>query len=113
VDMFVLSTEPNPVVAARCRKLALPYLHGVGRKGEALGHILKERRADPARTIYVGNDVNDLPCFPLVGCALVVADAHPAALAEADLVLAHKGGDGAVREVCDRILAQRTARGDG
>ncbi len=112
VDMFVLSTEPNPVVAARCRKLKLPYLHGVGRKGEALAGILAERGADPSRTIYVGNDVNDLPCFPLVGCALVVTDAHPAALAQADLVLARRGGDGAVREVCDRILAGRASAGE-
>ena len=35
---------------------------------------------DPARVIYMGNDINDLPCFPLVGCAVVVADAQPAAL---------------------------------
>ena len=55
--------------------------------------------------IYVGNDVNDLPCFPEVGCALVVADAHPAALRQADIILQHKGGKGAVREVCDLLLA--------
>jgi N-acylneuraminate cytidylyltransferase len=54
--------------------------------------------------VYLANDVNDLPCFPLVGCSVVVADAHPDVLPHADLVLEHKGGRGAVRELCDRIL---------
>lgn len=107
VDMFVLSTEPNPVVAARCRKLGLDYMHGVGKKGEALPKILKERGVDPANTIYLGNDVNDLPCFPLVGCAVVVADAHPDVIGEADIVLSKPGGHGAVRELADRVLGQQ------
>lgn len=110
VDMFVLSTEPNPVVAARCRKLKLAYEHGVGRKGEALPKILAERGVDPANVVYLGNDVNDLPCFPLVGCAVVVADAHPAAAAEADVVLEKSGGHGAVRELADMILSRRGLR---
>ena len=110
VDMFVLSTEPNPVVAARCRKLKLGYEHGVGRKGEALPNILAARGVDPANVVYLGNDVNDLPCFPLVGCAVVVSDAHPAAAAKADLVLSKPGGQGAVRELADLILARRGFR---
>ena len=110
VDMFVLSTEPNPVVAARCRKLKLDYMHGVGKKGEALPKILAERGVDPENVIYLGNDVNDLPCFPLVGCAVVVADAHPQAAAEADIVLTRAGGNGAVRELADRILTGRPTR---
>ena len=107
VDMFVLSTEPNPVVAARCKKLGLAYMHGVGKKGEALPQILAARGVDPANVVYLGNDVNDLPCFPLVGCAVVVADAHPDAAAEADIVLTNRGGHGAVRELSDLVLSQR------
>ncbi|MEJ2757259.1 MAG: HAD hydrolase family protein, partial [Anaerolineales bacterium] len=56
------------------------------------------------QVIFVGNDINDLPCFPLVGCAVAVADAHPATLENADLVLNTAGGYGAVRELCDLIL---------
>lgn len=104
IPMLVLSTEPNPVVATRCRKLELPVLQGLSDKAAALRTLLDERKLDPARVVYLGNDVNDLPCFPLVGCAVVVADAHPDVLAQADLVLAHTGGQGAVRELCDRIL---------
>jgi 3-deoxy-D-manno-octulosonate 8-phosphate phosphatase KdsC-like HAD superfamily phosphatase len=48
-----------------------------------------------------------LPCFPEVGCAFAVADAHPVAIRQADIVLRHNGGQGAVREVCDLLLQSR------
>ena len=104
IPMVVLSTEPNPVVAARCQKLQLPVIQGLADKSVALRKLLEDRQLDPSHVIYLGNDVNDLPCFPLAGCAVVVADAHPSALAQADLVLTHNGGHGAVRELCDMII---------
>jgi N-acylneuraminate cytidylyltransferase len=106
IGVIVLSTETNPVVAARCRKLNIPVIQGIGEKGEALKILLDEKGVDPKQVIYVGNDVNDLPCFPLVGCALVVANAHAEARAKADLILKQQGGEGAVRELCDLLIAR-------
>jgi 3-deoxy-D-manno-octulosonate 8-phosphate phosphatase KdsC-like HAD superfamily phosphatase len=60
--------------------------------------------------IYVGNDINDVPCFPLVACAFVVADAQPAALRQADIVLSRRGGYGAVRELCDLLIQRQSIR---
>ena len=104
IPAVVLSTEPNPVVAARCKKLQLPVQQDLKDKANALRKLLAERQVNPAQVVYLGNDINDLPCFPLVGCAVVVADAHPTARAAADLVLEHNGGHGAVRELIDMIL---------
>ena len=104
IPAAVLSTERNKVVAARCKKLHLPVQQDLQDKAAALRKLLAEQQIDPAQVIYLGNDVNDLPCFPLVGCAVVVADAHPAVIAAADLVLEHTGGHGAVRELVDIIL---------
>jgi YrbI family 3-deoxy-D-manno-octulosonate 8-phosphate phosphatase len=102
----VLSTETNPVVRARCSKLDLPYVQAVDKKGERLPSLLAEFGVDPAHVIYLGNDVNDIPCFGQVACAVVVADAHPEALQQADLVLSRPGGFGAVRELCDLLIRQ-------
>jgi N-acylneuraminate cytidylyltransferase len=110
VQAVVLSTETNPVVAARCRKLNLPVIQGVADKAAVLKQYLSEQRIDPNRVVYVGNDINDLPCFPLVGCAVVVADAQPEAARQADLVLLQRGGYGAVREICDLIFQQKERR---
>jgi N-acylneuraminate cytidylyltransferase len=104
IPMVVLSTEPNPVVAARCHKLELSVFQSLADKAAVLRTLLEERKLDPAHVVYMGNDVNDLPCFSLVGCAVVVADAHPEVIPQADLVLTMPGGHGAVRELCDRIL---------
>lgn len=100
----VISTEVNPVVSARCRKIGIPVIQGVEDKATVLKNYLAENSIDPQTVIYVGNDSNDLPCFPLVACALAVADAQTDALRAADLVLSRTGGHGAVREVCDLIL---------
>ena len=104
IEMMVISTETNPVVAARCAKLNLPMIQGVEDKATVLRSLLNEREIDPAQVVYVGNDINDIPCFPIVGCAVVVADAHPEARVMADLALTMNGGHGAVREICDLIL---------
>lgn len=106
IDMLVLSREVNPVVAARCKKMKLPFLQGVMDKATVLKELLSERQINPAHVVYVGNDINDVPCFPLVGCAVVVADAMPEARRQADFQLSRPGGHGAVRELCDLILSR-------
>jgi len=100
----IISRETNKVVAARAQKIGLPYFHGVGDKPSILKAYLEKEEISPQETIYVGNDVNDLPCFPLVAWAVAVADAHPQVLKKADHVLSRSGGHGAVREICDIIL---------
>ena len=107
LPIWVLSTEVNPVVRARADKLGIPVRQGLKDKGQALQQLMQEQGYDPAQVVYVGNDVNDLPCLRLVGCPVAVADAHPAVLAQAALVLAHPGGDGAIREICDLIIDRR------
>lgn len=104
VPIVVLSTEMNPVVNARCRKLHLECKHGLDDKQAALVALAREKNVNLQGVVYVGNDVNDLGCMEAAGFAVAVADAHPEALAKADWVLAHGGGAGAVREVCDLLL---------
>jgi YrbI family 3-deoxy-D-manno-octulosonate 8-phosphate phosphatase len=105
IPLLILSTETNPVVAARGRKLGVDVLHGVDDKAAALRDWCAVNRLDPGRVAYVGNDVNDLPALDLVGWPVAVADAHPEVAAAARVVLTRPGGHGAVREVCERILA--------
>ncbi|MCJ7511498.1 MAG: acylneuraminate cytidylyltransferase [Anaerolineales bacterium] len=110
IPAIVLSSETNPVVAARCRKLGIEAIQGVGDKGQALLEILRSQGVPAHSTVYVGNDLNDLPCFPLVGWAVAVADARPPVRLAADYVLRNPGGHGAVRELCDLVLEQTHKR---
>lgn len=104
IDVMVLSTEINPVVSARCKKMQVPVIQGVGDKYKVLKDYLLSKNILPDHVVFVGNDINDLPCFPLVACGVAVNDAQPALIKEADLVLRKPGGFGAVREICEIIL---------
>ncbi|WP_327719012.1 acylneuraminate cytidylyltransferase [Streptomyces sp. NBC_00490] len=104
LNMLILSTEQNPVVAARARKLRLPVLHGIDRKDLALKQWCEEQGIAPERVLYVGNDVNDLPCFALVGWPVAVASAHDVVRGAARAVTTVPGGDGAIREIASWIL---------
>jgi YrbI family 3-deoxy-D-manno-octulosonate 8-phosphate phosphatase len=104
-EIRVLSTEENPVVSARCRKLGIPCSQGIGRKGEAMDTLIAERQLSRDQVAFVGNDVNDLPAFARCGLRIAVADAHPLVAAEANWTTQAIGGHGAVREVCDAFLS--------
>ncbi|UGY93273.1 acylneuraminate cytidylyltransferase [Streptomyces gobiensis] len=104
LKLLILSTEQNPVVAARARKLALPVLHGIDRKDLALKQWCEEQGIAPERVLYVGNDVNDLPCFGLVGWPVAVASAHDVVRGTARAVTSTPGGAGAIREIASWIL---------
>lgn len=104
VPLLILSTEQNPVVAARAHKLRVPVLHGVDRKDLALKQWCDEQSLAPERVMYVGNDVNDLPCFALAGWPVAVANAHDSVRAAARAVTTDPGGSGAIREIAAWLL---------
>ncbi|MEL7445907.1 MAG: acylneuraminate cytidylyltransferase [Pseudomonadota bacterium] len=104
LPMIVLSREVNPVVAARCAKLGLECVHGLETKLATLKDWAEKNGVDLAKAIYVGNDVNDLECMQAVGMPAAPADAHLAARDVARIVTEARGGNGAVREICDMIM---------
>ena len=112
IQVIVLSSEVNPVVTARCRKMGISAVQGVLDKPGILLEFLHQQNIKNEQVVYLGNDINDTPCFPLVGCAVAVADAEPEAMRQADRVLSRKGGFGAVRELCDIILQNVSERSE-
>ncbi|MFJ1831227.1 cytidylyltransferase domain-containing protein [Streptomyces sp. NPDC087532] len=104
MPLLILSTEQNPVVAARAHKLRIPVLHGIDRKDLALKQWCDEQSIAPERVLYVGNDVNDLPCFALAGWPVAVASAHDSVRAAARAVTTTPGGFGAIREIAAWLL---------
>jgi YrbI family 3-deoxy-D-manno-octulosonate 8-phosphate phosphatase len=107
VEVIVISTEPNPVVSARCRKLKIECVQDCANKLEALNEVMEQRGLTRNQVAYVGNDVNDLEAMGAVGVAIAVGDAVLEVRRIAALVTTKQGGEGAVREVCDWILGSR------
>ena len=90
VEVMVLSSEPNPVVAARAEKMGVKAIHNVGMqdKGRVMREVLEQKNVRAENVVYVGNDLNDLPCFEIAGWSVAVADAYPEVIRAADDVSA-------------------------
>lgn len=103
VKLYIISTEKNPVVSARAKKLKMDCMQGVDDKAEAFLGVCRSLGVDPSRAVFVGNDINDIPAFKAAGIPVAVADAYP----DVNQYVIHKtakpGGYGAVREICDMI----------
>ncbi len=104
IEFLVISTEENKVVKARCRKLCIKCRYGVKNKLPVLKKHIKAMGISPKQVCYVGNDINDLECVKYSGIGCAVKGSHPVLLENADYVTINRGGDGAVREICDMIL---------
>ena len=109
LPLLVLSKEPVPIVVHRTKKLGLECLHGVDDKLPLLEAWIAKRGGTLANTVYVGNDVNDLACLEACGCGVAPSDAHPDVLPVTDLLLTYPGGHGAVRQLCDLVIAHQQA----
>lgn len=105
-EILVLSSEKNPVVSKRAEKLQIECRQGVTDKSEEVRRWLEEKKLSRDEVIYVGNDVNDIPAMQEVRWPIAVADAHPEVFAHVCYVTQQKGGEGAVREVCDLLYRE-------
>ncbi len=101
IETVIISTEANPVVSARARKLKIRCIQNCEDKRTALEDVAKETGISLDEVAFVGNDINDLPCLTCVGLPIVVQDAYPEVIEHAFYRTSRPGGYGAVREVCD------------
>ena len=102
---IILSTETNPVVSARAKKLGLEVLQGSGDKRSDLAAYCEARNIALDRVLYVGNDVNDLEAMKTVGFPVAPADAHAEVLSVAKYVTKARGGEGVVKELSEALQA--------
>jgi 3-deoxy-D-manno-octulosonate 8-phosphate phosphatase (KDO 8-P phosphatase) len=109
IEVAVMSGRRSAAVTARCRELGVKIvLQGVADKSQALDRLLRRLSLTDTQVACVGDDTPDVPLFVRVALAVAVRDAHPLAARIADCRTTLPGGHGAVREVCDWLLAARS-----
>ena len=113
VHVFIISTEENPVVTVRANKLKMPCKQGVEDKAAAILQTCTELGIEPEHTMFVGNDINDIPAFKSVGLPVAVADAYPEVDPYVLFQTEKSGGLGAVREICDLVFNARNGGSNG
>lgn len=107
VKTCIISTEVNPIVRVRAEKLKIQCIQGVENKADAIFELCKETGVSPQKTLFIGNDVNDIPAFKCVGVAVGVADSCEMINAFVLFKTQRSGGKGAVREICDLVIAAK------
>jgi 3-deoxy-D-manno-octulosonate 8-phosphate phosphatase (KDO 8-P phosphatase) len=110
ITVAIISGRKSAAVARRARDLGIRHvIQGASDKLAALRKLAKARGMSLADCACVGDDTPDAPILEAAGLGIAVADAHPDALAAANLVTTRPGGHGAVREVCDWLVAAHGA----
>lgn len=108
IDLFVLSSESNPVVLRRCEKMKIPCFQGMTNKLEFI--ISRFYIKQPLNTkafeglVYFGNDLNDLPIIEQSCLSFAPRDGHPRVLDVATHVLEQDGGSDFVRFGIELLL---------
>ena len=100
---MILSTETNPVVGTRAKKLDLFCIQGVDNKAEALTVYCENHQIALSEVAYVGNDINDFEVMELVGTTFCTADAHVSIKEISQYILESKGGEGVSRKIFDQL----------
>ncbi len=104
----LVTQEHTKLVARRAEKLAIPEVHqGAFDKLTVLKEMAERHGFTLREVAYMGDDVNDLAALEAVGFSAAPADALPPVRRVVDYVCHKRGGEGAVREVADLILAAK------
>src|SRR2546427_3365043 len=103
-----ITREKTAIVERRGQKLAVPEVHqGIDDKLAMLTTLAQKYGLSLDQVAYIGDDVNDLKALRAVGFSAAPADAMPSVLKAVRYICAKKGGEGAVREIADLILAAK------
>ena len=111
ITIAIISGRKSAHVAKRARDLGIRHVfQGVVDKRAVLEKLAAKLGLPLEHFVAVGDDTPDAPVLSAVGLGVAVADAHDDARAVAQLVTRNPGGHGAVREVCDWLIAARGGR---
>jgi len=108
LEVAVISGRRSNAVAKRMSELGVAHvILGCNDKVAAFQSLISELGIEATNTVYVGDDVPDIPLLRRAGFAIAVANAVVEVKAECAMTTTVSGGHGAVREICDLILASR------
>ena len=109
IEVAIISGRNSPLVLNRMRELGVKHCYlGENRKLIPYTNLIQELQISPEAVAYVGDDLPDLPVMQTVGFPIAVANAVPEIKKIAAWTTEKKGGEGAVREICDFILSTRS-----
>jgi 3-deoxy-D-manno-octulosonate 8-phosphate phosphatase (KDO 8-P phosphatase) len=104
LHLFILSTEKNPVVLQRGKKLGIPVYQGINDKSLALNELSQKEGFSLSKTLFIGNDLNDYQAMIQCGYKACPKDSHFKIIEIASIHFESLGGEGVVRELVEDVL---------
>jgi len=106
VEVAVISGRSSPAVERRMKELGIAHIFlACGDKAAAFDTLIDKLGIGAEQAVFVGDDIPDLPLLSKVGHSFAVANAVSAVREYCTYTTKKSGGDGAVREVCELVLA--------
>ena len=103
VKVIIISTEKNKVVTVRGDKLKIDVHQGVSDKKLEVKKVSIDLNIQLSKIAFLGNDINDISALEIVGFPMGVSDSYEEIESFIKFKTLKKGGQGAVREICDLI----------
>jgi len=108
IEVAIISGRESEIVRYRAAELGITEVHqGVTHKESVCRDLLKRKGLESDRACCIGDDLPDIPMFHLVGLPVAVVDAPREVRDAAGYITKNRGGNGAVREICELILHAR------
>jgi YrbI family 3-deoxy-D-manno-octulosonate 8-phosphate phosphatase len=108
IEVALISGENSEILRRRAEKLKIDNVFvGIEDKLQTMKDFLGARNIGLDEVAYVGDDLNDLAALKAVALPIAVSDAVPQVRKAVKWITSRRGGDGAVREVCDLLLGAR------
>lgn len=105
IDVLIITGRKSKTVEHRASDLGIREVYqGIKDKEDLCKKLIQQKKLDKGQVCCMGDDLPDLPMFNHAGAPIAVADACPELRAAAGYVTKNRGGNGAVREVCELIL---------
>lgn len=106
IELALISGEDSPLVDRYAQKLRIHHVaRGCRDKAAALRDFAATTGLELAAICFIGDDINDLPAMKISGFSAAPVNAAPAVLAQVDFIAKSNGGNGAVRELMEALLA--------
>jgi 3-deoxy-D-manno-octulosonate 8-phosphate phosphatase (KDO 8-P phosphatase) len=105
IVVALITARESALVARRAANLGIKHVYqGRHDKLTALQDLTRDLALDLSEVAYIGDDLPDLACIRRVGLGITVPNGHGSVKQYARMITAARGGQGAVREVCDFLL---------
>ncbi len=104
IPIFIISTEKNSIVKTRAKKLKVKCHSGVSDKKKLIIKLCNKNKYSLSKSIYIGNDVNDLSSIKLCNYSFCPKDSNKIIKKNSKVVMNVKGGEGVIRYLVDNYF---------